>query len=587
MKNQFLKRTLAAAIGTAMLLGSVPGFAAVTETQVFKDDFEILSGNRALAVGIPELKVYGKDIMNGDGTFEDITAPGSVNNMGLNFTTNDYAYTPTSGGRNNSKYVWVNAQLNGSNDGTFTYKFPEGTQFKKGVYELSAWVMGFVHDEKVPTSADKTVYLSWNGNYNKWTAQNISHMASRFGSTELSLSEWREIKCYIPFSADYTVASDSQPTFSLSMEQYASGDEVTRRFLVDDITMRKIENCDLVGRKDIKPNTQLTQTNVPYYKLSLASGKTATLTYPVENQTDAPVDATVLCALYDKEGALVDVLGCKKETVAANAQAVITDEIEIPAGIDDTYKMKYFLWKNLDTVYPYASKKDSTDIGFISDRNQVIPNTSGWQITSAMNRYDDQTKAAESMIRVVSGVSKSGVNSLYIPYPLTNVTESGLKESGSAAYVMTDTLEGSTTYRLKFYAKPVGVTDGDTLAVGVAKGDMRNLISNSDAAWLGNLKLVYTDENDVEQTTSTDGTYDGIGWIFNTGHGASKITRIYSNVPKEWKEYTFEFTTTDAGNYSLDFQTSYNGSFYKGKFGGTYIDDVRVYEVTDSGESAE
>ena len=56
---------------------------------------------------------------------------------------------------------------------------------------------------------------------------------------------------------------------------------------------------------------------------------------------------------------------------------------------------------------------------------------------------------------------------------------------------------------------------------------------------------------------------------------------------KEWKEYTFEFTTTDAGKYSLDFQTSYNGSFYKGKFGGTYIDDVRVYEVTDSGESAE
>ena len=584
MKNQFLKRTLAAAIGTAMLLGSVPGFAAVTETQVFKDDFEILSGNRALAVGIPELKVYGKDIMNGDGTFENITAAGSVNSMGLNFTTNAYAYAQTSGGRNNTKYVWVTAKLNGSNDGTFTYKFPVGTEFKKGVYELSAWVKGFVH-ESVPTSADKTVYLSWNGNYNKWTAQNISHMASRFGSTELSLSEWREIKCYIPFSADYTVASDSQPTFSLSMEQYASGDKETRRFLVDDITMRKIENCDLVGRKDINPGTELTQNNVPYYKLSLASGKTATLTYPVENQTDAPVDATVLCALYDKEGALVDVLGCKKETVAANAQAVITDEIEIPAGIDDTYKMKYFLWKNLDTVYPYASKKDSTDIGFISDRNQVIPNTSGWQITSAKNRYNDQQNAAESMIRVVSGVSKSGVNSLYIPYPLTNGTESGLSESGSAAYVMTDTLEGSTTYRLKFYAKPVCVTNDDALAVGVAKGDMRNLRNTS--AWL-DLKLVYTDENGVEKKAeNNDVTIGGIRYIHNAGHGASKITRIYSNVPKEWKEYTFEFTTTDAGNYSLDFQTSYNGSFYKGKFGGIYIDDVRVYNVTDSGESAE
>ena len=153
---------------------------------------------------------------------------------------------------------------------------------------------------------------------------------------------------------------------------------------------------------------------------------------------------------------------------------------------------------------------------------------------------------------------------------------------------MTDTLEGSTTYRLKFYAKPVGVTDGDALAVGVAKGDMRNLQSNSDAAWLGNLKLVYTDENGVEKKAeNNDVTIGGIRYIHNAGHGASKITRIYSKVPKEWKEYTFEFTTTDAGKYSLDFQTSYNGSFYKDKFGGTYIDDERVYEVTDSGESAE
>lgn len=594
MKKNNLKRVFAAMIGSAMLMSCASGYAA-SETRVFKDDFENLSSDGTLAMGIPELKVYGADLMNGEGAFENAAANGSINGAaaGANFSTNKYASVVgnradiSHGGSN---HVYVDTQIiNNNQDTRLTYALLEGTQIKKGVYELSAWVKGFEHSS-VPTSEGKTVYAKYEGNrVNNWEGQNISHMASRFGSTELSNSEWREIKCYIPFSADYTVTGSNRPTFSFCMEQFLSGDTSSRRFLIDDITMKRIENCDLVSSTDIDASSNLTkQNNVPYYKLSLASGKTAVLTYPVENKSSNAVDVTAICALYDGNGVLQNIIGNKKATVAAGVQTVITDTVNVPQETDDTYSIKYYLWDSLSGLYPYADKKDSTDLDYITKHNAVIPNTDSWQVTSAKNRYNSQQVLAESMDRIVSGGAHSGINNLYIPYPYSNDgVGSDITESGSAAYVMTDTLKANTTYRLKFYAKPVGTCGGDFFAVGVAQGDMRSLNAHNNSAWISNLKLVYTDTDGSEKVTNTNGVFNGMQYYFAQGYGASNVVRVYSNVPKEWRQYIFEFTSKDADRYSLDFQTAFNGNFYQNCFGGVYIDDVELYEITDSDSAAE
>ena len=615
-----MKKTkiFALALAVVMSISSMSALAAAGDV-VFTEGFE-LDENSTFNLGVATLKTYGEELIP-SGNFDSMskymgaTAIQKATDFGATGDNGFYAvHKAGNGNANNGKLTFGDGNSVSGKSAWFPvhatiksylgYIFPKGVTFEPGVYEISAQVKGYNNAAVAPATGlpvslevrEVGNIYDANGEFNKASTAfnivpteslNIGELGSQLDSVEIK-SGWQTLKAQLVIDETLTTTTDLSLQINVIADtaELPAGYSNPMRVSVDNLSMKKVTNAELVTNTRTSGSSTFTFVQ-PQFKASLLNGKTATLTYPIENKTGADAEATVITALYDAEDRFVSVLDLTNETIAANTATVITKDIAIAdnAGITDEHTVKCFIWDTLSEMTPIYNAKDYETPQYIKNPNTVIPDTN-WTGTAGSNRYDAQLKASEQMNVLVTGdTARSGLNSFYMPFP-----KGESNKGNSMAYTAVPNLEAGKTYRLTFYMKTVGRGNDniqDHAYVTVASSDIKNIKATS-GNWLP-LTYVYTDASGNEQkltataSTTVETSNGSITMVLNAGTGVTKASRILVT-PKANKGYiphSFEFTTTTAGTHYIGFGKSFNGYVSKSNLWGcgTMFDDIVITEI--------